>query len=184
MISSAGSDSSSVKMTDSLAKPKFLFWYGLAIALIIADQLSKYWVQASFFEGERINLLPILDFTLVYNEGAAWSFLSDAGGWQRWLFTAISSVVSVVLVVWIYRLERSQLLLLIALTFILGGAVGNLIDRVILGKVVDFVLFYYDGRYFPAFNVADSAITVGAIFMLADVFFGPQQEQPEETTTG
>lgn len=177
MIGSASQGSSFAKITDSVAKPKFLFWYGLVIALVIADQLSKYWVQASFFEGERLNLLPILDFTLVYNEGAAWSFLSDAGGWQRWLFTAISSVVSVVLIVWIYRLERSQLLLLMALTLILSGAVGNLIDRVMLGKVVDFVLFYYDGWYFPAFNVADSAITVGAVFMLADVFFGPQQQE-------
>ena len=150
-------------------------WYALAVVIIALDQLSKYWVQMSFFEFERINLLPILDFTLVYNKGAAWSFLSDAGGWQRWLFTAISSVVSIVLVVWIHRLVAVQKLLLIALTLILAGAVGNLIDRVLLGKVVDFVLFYYDGHYFPAFNIADSAITIGAIFMLADVFWGPSE---------
>ena len=151
-------------------------WYALAAVIIVLDQLSKYWVQVSFFEFERINLLPILDFTLVYNKGAAWSFLSDAGGWQRWLFTGISSVVSIVLVVWIHRLVAVQKLLLIALTLILAGAVGNLIDRVLLGKVVDFVLFYYDGHYFPAFNVADSAITIGAIFMLADVFWGPSED--------
>ena len=161
-------------------------WYALAAVIIVLDQLSKYWVQVSFFEFERINLLPILDFTLVYNKGAAWSFLSDAGGWQRWLFTGISSVVSIVLVVWIHRLVAVQKLLLIALTLILAGAVGNLIDRVLLGKVVDFVLFYYDGHYFPAFNVADSAITVGAIFMLADVFWGPSEADlkadSEETT--
>ena len=151
-------------------------WYALAAVIIVLDQLSKYWVQVSFFEFERINLLPVLDFTLVYNKGAAWSFLSDAGGWQRWLFTAISSVVSIVLVIWIHRLVAVQKLLLIALTLILAGAVGNLIDRVLLGKVVDFVLFYYDGHYFPAFNVADSAITIGAIFMLADVFWGPSED--------
>ncbi len=151
-------------------------WYTLAAVIIVLDQLSKYWVQVSFFEFERINLLPILDFTLVYNKGAAWSFLSDAGGWQRWLFTGISSVVSIVLVIWIHRLVAVQKLLLIALTLILAGAVGNLIDRVLLGKVVDFVLFYYDGHYFPAFNVADSAITIGAIFMLADVFWGPSED--------
>ena len=150
-------------------------WYALAAVIVVLDQLSKYWVQISFFEFERINLLPILDFTLVYNKGAAWSFLSEAGGWQRWLFTAISSAVSIVLVVWIHRLVAVQKLLLIALTLILAGAIGNLIDRVLLGKVVDFVLFYYDGHYFPAFNVADSAITVGAIFMLADVFWGPSE---------
>lgn len=150
-------------------------WYALAIVIIVLDQLSKYWVQLSFFEGERVNLLPILDFTLVYNKGAAWSFLSDAGGWQRWLFTAISSVVSIVLVIWIHRLVAIQKILLIALTLILAGAVGNLIDRIILGKVVDFVLFYYNGHYFPAFNVADSAITLGAIMMLIDVFWGPSE---------
>ena len=150
-------------------------WYALAIVIIVFDQLTKYWVQLSFFEGERVNLLPILDFTLVYNKGAAWSFLSDAGGWQRWLFTAISSVVSIVLVIWIHRLVAIQKILLIALTLILAGAVGNLIDRIILGKVVDFVLFYYDGHYFPAFNVADSAITLGAIMMLIDVFWGPSE---------
>ncbi|MDB2410166.1 signal peptidase II [Pseudomonadales bacterium] len=150
-------------------------WYALAIVIIVFDQLTKYWVQLSFFEGERVNLLPILDFTLVYNKGAAWSFLSDAGGWQRWLFTAISSVVSIVLVIWIHRLVAIQKILLIALTLILAGAVGNLIDRIILGKVVDFVLFYYDGHYFPAFNVADCAITLGAIMMLIDVFWGPSE---------
>lgn len=168
-------------MANSSDKPKFWFWYGLVIVLIFLDQLSKYWVQVSFLEGERLNLLPMLDFTLVYNKGAAWSFLSDAGGWQRWLFTAISSIVSVVLVVWIYRLEKAQTLLFIALTFILAGAVGNLVDRIMLGKVVDFVLFYYDDWYFPAFNVADSAITVGAAFMLADVFFGQQQGVSDES---
>lgn len=168
-------------MVNSSDKPKFWFWYGLVIVLIFLDQLSKYWVQVSFLEGERLNLLPMLDFTLVYNKGAAWSFLSDAGGWQRWLFTAISSVVSVVLVVWIYRLEKAQTFLFIALTFILAGAVGNLVDRIMLGKVVDFVLFYYDDWYFPAFNVADSAITIGAVFMLADVFFGQQQGVSDES---
>ena len=158
------------------ARPRYWFWYGLAILLIVLDQITKHWVQLEFFEGQRVNLLPILDFTLVYNEGAAWSFLSDAGGWQRWLFTAISSIVSVVLVVWIYRLQRGQTLLLIALSLILAGAIGNLIDRVMLGKVVDFVLFYYNDWYFPAFNVADSVITLGAIFMIADIFVNPPEQ--------
>ncbi len=146
------------------------WWYLLALIIITLDQLSKYWVQANFELYERLPLLSFLDFTLVYNEGAAWSFLSDAGGWQRWLFTAISLGVSVVLVVWMARLQGNQHLLLIALTFILGGAVGNLIDRVLLGKVVDFVLVYYRDWYFPAFNVADAAISLGAAFMLLDMF--------------
>lgn len=166
--------------TANNGRPRYWFWYGLALLLIVLDQITKQWVQVEFFEGQRVNLLPILDFTLVYNEGAAWSFLSDAGGWQRWLFTAISSIVSLVLVVWIYRLQRGQTLLLIALSLILAGAIGNLIDRVMLGKVVDFVLFYYNDWYFPAFNLADSVITLGAIFMIADIFVN----QPEASHDG
>ncbi|MBT8150321.1 MAG: lipoprotein signal peptidase [Gammaproteobacteria bacterium] len=150
-------------------------WYLFAIALVAIDQLSKYLVQANFELYERLPLLPLLDFTLVYNEGAAWSFLSDAGGWQRWLFTAISSVVSVVLVIWIARTAVNETLLCFALAAILGGAVGNLIDRVMLGKVVDFVLVYYKDWYFPAFNVADAAITVGAAAMLLDIFVGGEK---------
>lgn len=147
-------------------------WYALALLIIVADQFSKYLVQANFELYDRLALLPVLDLTLVYNEGAAWSFLSDAGGWQRWLFTAISSIVSVVLVVWIARSPGSERLLCFALAAILGGAIGNLIDRVLLGKVVDFVLVYYRDWYFPAFNVADAAITLGAGAMLLDIFVG------------
>ncbi len=148
--------------------------YSLVLLLVLADQLSKAWVQANFVLGERLNLLPMLDFTLVYNEGAAWSILSDAGGWQRWFLSAISALVSVVLVVWIHRLRDPQRLLLAALTLILAGALGNLVDRLQLGKVVDFVLVYYNDAYFPAFNVADSLITVGAILMIADMFLNPE----------
>tara|TARA_B100000767_G_C19777249_1_gene543375 strand:+ start:2887 stop:3393 length:507 start_codon:yes stop_codon:yes gene_type:complete len=155
-------------------------YYLFVLFIIVLDQLTKYWVQVSFFETQRLQLLPFFDLTLVYNEGAAWSFLSDAGGWQRWLFTAISSLVSVVLIVWISRLERHQVCLLVALSCILGGAIGNLIDRVLLGKVVDFVLFYYEGHYFPAFNVADAAITIGAFFMLLDMYFDDKRESVDE----
>lgn len=157
-------------MNSSQTTPKLWVWYGLAVVIVIADQLTKMWIQQSFDLYQRVALLPWLDFTLVYNKGAAWSFLSNAGGWQRWLFTAISSIISVVLVVWMRRVERNQIYLLTALTLILGGAVGNLIDRVMLGMVVDFVLVYYKDWYFPAFNLADSAITVGAGFMLIDMF--------------
>ena len=125
-------------------------------------------------ESERLNVLPVFDLILVYNEGAAWSILSDAGGWQRWFLSAISAIVSIVLVVWIHRLRDQQVLLLAALTLILAGALGNLVDRVQLGKVVDFILVYYQDWYFPAFNVADSLITVGAILMIADMFFNPE----------
>lgn len=147
-------------------------WYALAVLIIALDQLSKYLVQVHFDLYERLPLLPFLDFTLVYNEGAAWSFLSDAGGWQRWLFTAISSVVSVVLVVWLSRATSQEKILCLALAAILGGAVGNLVDRVLLGKVVDFVLVYHGDWYFPAFNIADAAITLGAAAMLLDILRG------------
>jgi signal peptidase II len=163
-------------MNNSDSAVKLWFWYGLAIVVIIADQLTKLWIQQSFELYQRVALLPWLDFTLVYNKGAAWSFLSNAGGWQRWFFTVISTVISVVLIVWLQRVDRKQPYLLMALTLILGGAVGNLIDRVLLGKVVDFVLVYYDSWYFPAFNLADSAITVGAGFMILDMFIGRTDE--------
>lgn len=162
-----------------MEKPnKVWLWLAISIAVIILDQLSKQAILSSFAYGERLNLLPVFDLTLVYNYGAAWSFLSDAGGWQRWFFTAISSVVSVVLIVWIWRLARdankggpAQTLLLVALSLILGGAVGNLIDRAIYGYVVDFLLVYYQEHHFPVFNIADSAITIGAGFLILDAFY-------------
>lgn len=146
------------------------YWYALAIIIVLLDQLTKLWVQAEFDVWQRLNVLPVFDLTLVYNKGAAWSFLSNAGGWQRWFLTGISLVASVVLTVWIYRTPARQRLLLAALTFILGGAVGNLIDRALAGQVVDFLLFYYNDSYFPAFNLADSAITLGAFLMILDLF--------------
>jgi len=113
----------------------------------------------------------LLSWTLAYNTGAAFSFLADSGGWQRWLFTLIAVVVSVVLVVWLKRLGRGDTWLAIALALVLGGAVGNLFDRVVLGHVVDFILVHWQDRWrFPAFNLADSAITVGAIMLALDMF--------------
>lgn len=147
-----------------------IYWLLMAVLIVVFDQWSKQWIEANFFYGERLNVLPVFDLTLVYNEGAAWSFLSDAGGWQRWLLSAVSAIVSVVLVVWIMRTPAQQRVLLVSLTLILGGAVGNLIDRVLFGHVIDFLLVYYEDHHFPVFNIADSAITVGAIFMLIDAF--------------
>ncbi len=144
-------------------------WFALALVIVILDQLSKVWVQAEFEVYQRLNLLPVFDLTLVYNRGAAWSFLSDASGWQRWLLTTISLVASLVLTVWIAVTDNAEKLLLAALTFILGGAVGNLVDRALTGEVVDFLLFYYNDSYFPAFNLADSAITLGAGLMILDM---------------
>jgi signal peptidase II len=119
-------------------------------------------------------VLPILDFTLRYNPGAAFSFLADQSGWQRYFLTGLASVVSIVLAVWIYRLKPSERILGVGLALVLGGALGNLYDRVVLGHVVDFISFHWNDWYFPAFNIADSAISVGAVLLIIDSFFGTE----------
>lgn len=156
-----------------------LIWLALSVLVIVLDQLTK-WVAVS--ELQLYQQVPIIDdlfsFTLAYNTGAAFSFLADASGWQRWLFAVIAVVVSVVLCVWLARLDRSKKLEAIALALILGGAIGNLYDRVIHGKVTDFILVHWQQSwFFPAFNIADSAITVGAALLLFDMFFGRKPEQ-------
>lgn len=145
-----------------------LRWLWLSLVVVILDQATKQLVESSFLVFEVMPLLPYVNLTLVYNEGAAFSFLSDQGGWQRWLFVLIGLVVSLVLVVWISRLSRNQLLAAIALSLVVGGATGNVIDRLLLGHVVDFIDVYYQSWHWPAFNVADSAITLGVIIMLID----------------
>ncbi len=146
-------------------------WYLLAVLIVVLDQLTKQWVSSSFSYGESLELLPFLNLTLVHNMGAAFSFLSDAGGWQRWFFAIVSLLVSVVLIVWLSRLPARQYLLATALVLVLGGAVGNLWDRVFLGYVVDFVDVYYQKYHWPAFNVADTAITIGAILLILESLF-------------
>lgn len=150
-------------------------WYLLACLIVTIDQLTKYWISSVFSYGETLELLPVLNLTLVHNMGAAFSFLSDAGGWQRWFFAIVSLVVSLVLVVWLYRLPARQTLLATALALVLGGAVGNLWDRVVLGYVVDFIDFYYQNHHWPAFNVADAAITLGAVLLILESFLAPKK---------
>ena len=145
-------------------------WYDVAIFLLIADQLAKYTITQNFLYGEYINIFPGLDFTLVHNTGAAFSFLSDAGGWQRWLFLIISLAASIVLIVWLYRLKASQFFLSTSLALILGGALGNLCDRIFLGYVIDFIDFYYGIYHWPVFNIADASITLGAVFLIFESF--------------
>lgn len=157
-----------------------MLYFGISIGLLLLDQASKMYMSSILplcqpGYCESIDILPIFKFTVVHNEGAAFSFLSDAGGWQRWLLVLISSVVSTFLAVWLYRVSRQQKLLALALAFILGGALGNLVDRALQGYVVDFIVVYYDQFYFPAFNVADSAITVGAGFLIIDIFYKPRE---------
>ena len=129
-----------------------LVWLGLSVIAIVLDQWTK-WIA------------------LLHNYGAAFSFLSDAGGWQRYFFTSLAGIVSIVFVFWLMRMPKTLKVLPLAIALILGGAVGNLIDRVLLGYVVDFIHVYYNNSHFPAFNIADSAITLGTILLLIDSFF-------------
>ena len=151
-----------------------LRWLWLSLVVIVLDQISKYYFNNYFSLYEQLPVTPFFSFTLAYNTGAAFSFLSDASGWQRWFFVSIALVVSVVLVVWMKRLRSDEKLQAVALALILGGALGNVWDRIALGHVVDFLLFYYDRYYFPAFNLADSAITLGAGLLILDMFIHPQ----------
>jgi len=145
-----------------------LWW--LMLLVLIADQVSKQVVIANMQLFDSIELLPFFNFTYVRNYGAAFSFLSDAGGWQRWFFTLIAVVISWVLAVWLARNNRVQLKLNLALSLVLAGAVGNLIDRSIYGYVIDFFHLYYQDWHYPAFNIADSAICIGAALLVWDSF--------------
>ena len=151
-------------------------WIALAIAVLVADQVAKTAVLATFAPGEELPLLPFLSLVLTFNRGAAFSFLAGADGWQRWFFAAIA-VAAAVFIVWLLRRGGSRVYCL-GLALILGGAVGNLIDRLWLGQVVDFVLLHWRGWTYPAFNVADSAITVGAILLILDSFRQRRADAP------
>lgn len=149
-----------------------LGWLVLSLLVLVIDQVSKAHFEGSLEMFQQIVVIPdYFSWTLAYNTGAAFSFLADGGGWQRWLFAVIAVVVSTVLVVWLKRLGRDDTWLAIALALVLGGALGNLYDRIALGHVIDFILVHWQNRhYFPAFNFADSAITVGAIMLALDMF--------------
>jgi len=144
-------------------------WLGLSLVVVVLDQLSKAWITSHFALGERLQVLGVFDLVLAHNSGAAFSFLHDAGGMQRWLFSAIAVAASA-WIVWLLRRHGTQTLFALALSLILGGALGNLIDRIACGYVVDFLHFHWNEHYFPAFNVADSAITCGAFLLILDSF--------------
>ena len=155
--------------------PHNLVWVGLSIVAIILDQWTKWITTEHLIYGQQNPVLPFLNWTLLHNYGAAFSFLSDAGGWQRYFFTGLAGVVSIIFLFWLMRMPKKMMVLPAAIALILGGAVGNLIDRVSLGYVVDFIHFYYNNSHFPAFNIADSAITLGTILLLIDTFFLEKQ---------
>lgn len=153
-------------------------WFALAALAVVLDQYTKYLASSHLTYAEPVPVLPFLNWTLLHNYGAAFSFLSNAGGWQRWFFTGLAVLVSLVLVGWLFRIGKQLKILAAAVTLILGGAIGNVIDRINLGYVVDFIHVFYGTWHFPAFNIADSAITLGVIFMLYDTFFlEPKREK-------
>jgi signal peptidase II len=146
-------------------------WLPVTALVILLDQLSKAWMARHFSFDGSVAVLPVLNITLRFNSGAAFSVLADASGWQRWLFTGLAIAVAAIIIVWLYRLDgRKQWLLALSLSLILAGALGNLIDRLVLGHVIDFIDVHWKDVHFPAFNVADSAITVGAILLLLDTW--------------
>ena len=144
-------------------------WLGLAALVVVLDQVTKLWISNNFVYGETLAVFSFFNLVLVHNAGAAFSFLSDAGGWQRWFFTAIA-VIAAVWITWLLRKFQYDKFFCFALALVLGGALGNLIDRIAYGYVVDFLDFYWDSYHFPAFNLADSAITCGAILLLMQSF--------------
>ena len=146
---------------------KLLHWLALALVLVLADQITKVLIAGLYELGEGTPITSFFNIVRVHNTGAAFSFLADAGGWQRWLFTGLSAGASI-FIVYLLRSHAGQRLFCFALTCVLGGAVGNLIDRVVYGYVIDFLDFYAAGWHFPAFNVADSAITLGAFCLILD----------------
>ena len=152
-------------------------WLGLALLIIGLDQASKLYMLATLDLHQPVVVVPGFNLMLTYNTGAAFSFLSEAGGWQRWFFVVLAVVVSLVLVTWLYRLPQQARWLASALALILGGAVGNLWDRLYYGYVIDFIQIYYDQWYFPAFNLADSAITVGAVMLIIDAIWLSQESE-------
>ncbi len=150
-------------------------WLLLAALVIVLDQASKLAMDHVFTYGERVKVLPVFDLILVYNHGAAFSFLASEPGWQRWLFTLLGLAAAAVIVWLLRRQSRAEVagraLLNLALALILGGALGNVIDRIAYGHVIDFLLFHWRGWYYPAFNLADSAITCGAVLLVVDELF-------------
>jgi signal peptidase II len=142
-------------------------WLGLALIIFIADQFTKVLILGSFRLGDSTTITSFFNLVRAHNTGAAFSFLASASGWQRWFFTAIG-IAAAIFIVWMLRSHAGQRLFSFALACILGGAVGNVVDRLLHGYVVDFLQFHYGGWYFPAFNIADSAITLGAVSLILD----------------
>jgi signal peptidase II len=149
-----------------------LKWLWISLLVVALDQATKQIAESQLTPHQTVNLLPYFDWYLTYNTGAAFSFLANAGGWQRWLFTVIAVVISLVIVQWIRKLPPEETLTAVSLSLILGGAIGNLIDRVYLGHVIDYIQIWLGSYPWPAFNIADAAIFVGAVMLILSSFSG------------
>ena len=147
-----------------------LKWLWLTVLFLVIDQVTKHWVAGTFDLYESVSVMPYFNLTYVHNEGAAFSFLADQGGWQRWFFATVAALASGLFLYWLAKTPASNKVLGIGFALMLSGAVGNLIDRVLLGYVIDFLDFYVGKSHWPAFNVADSVIFVGAALMIYDSF--------------
>jgi signal peptidase II len=145
-----------------------LKWTWFSVLVLALDQLTKQLASSYLNYAEPVAVMPLFNLTLMHNSGAAFSFLAQAGGWQRWFFAAIALLVSTGIIIWLKRLGRDRHWEALALALVLGGAIGNVWDRILLGYVVDFLDFYYDGWHWPAFNIADIAISVGAAILIID----------------
>ncbi len=159
---------------------RFATWIIVAAVVVIADQLTKWAIVEWVPLYDKVPLNSFINLTHHKNPGAAFSFLADAGGWQRWFFVALASGVSAVIAVWLWRIRRDgQTVLSAGLALVLGGAIGNLIDRILLGHVTDFIQVWFGSWAFPSFNVADAGISVGAALLIIDaLFFSGRKEQP------
>ncbi|TBR40858.1 signal peptidase II [Marinomonas agarivorans] len=158
-------------------------WWLLALILLLVDRFSKVWIEANLFFGESIPVIPFFDITLHYNSGAGFGFLAQAGGWQRWFFSVVALVATVGITWRLYKVSMHNKLESISLTLILGGAIGNLYDRLAYGHVVDFLHFHWEAypilgvTQFPVFNIADIAISLGLVVMLIEGFWGQDREK-------
>ncbi|VAW58351.1 Lipoprotein signal peptidase [hydrothermal vent metagenome] len=151
-------------------------WVWITLLAIALDQASKLLAENFLSYHNPVEIMPMLNFTLIYNPGAAFSFLASQGGWQRWFFLILTSIVSLFIFLWLKKLKSHQTFQYIALALILGGALGNLIDRAIYGHVIDFIDVYYQQHRWPAFNIADSVITIGAFLLIYDALKNPDEK--------
>ena len=153
-------------------------WLWVSVVVLLVDQCTKLLADAMLTLHQPVAVIPYFALLKAYNSGAAFSFLSDASGWQRWFFVVLAMAVIGILLVWLRRLPAAALRTRLALVLILGGAAGNLVDRLVYGYVIDFIDVYYDNWHWPAFNVADAAIFVGAFLLLLDAFKGTREKTP------